>query len=157
MKHLQRFMLTLACAASLIAPGSAAMMGSSAAAHVQPWLGTWTCKAAGNNHTATFSPIFGGSGMRISETGKPSSEELILWDTKRQKWIDQYTDATGAYSTMEGTQTGNNAYHFVTVYPTATGGPTLSVMMPNKTTYKTIFTGMMNGKTMVQHETCTKT
>jgi hypothetical protein len=149
-------MFTLICAASLVAPGSAAMMGGSAAAHVQPWLGTWSCKAPGNNHTATFSPIFGGSGMRISETGKPSSEELVMWDSKRQKWIDQYTDATGAYSTMVGTQTGNNAYHFTTVYPSAMG-PTLMVTMPNKSTYTTTFTGMMNGKKLVQHETCTKT
>jgi hypothetical protein len=130
------------------------MMGGSAAAHIQPWLGTWSCKTVGNNHTATFSPIFGGSGMRISETGKLPSEELVLWDGKRQKWIDQYTDSSGAYSTMEGTQSGNT-YRFVTVYPA--GGPTLSVVMPNKTTYSTTFMGMMNGKKMVQRETCTKT
>ena len=101
MKQLLTGFLTAVFTVSSIAAAHAAgMQGGTPADHIRPWLGTWSCKAAGNNHTATFTPIFGGNGMRISETGKMPSEEIVIWETSRSKWIDQYTDASGTYSTM---------------------------------------------------------
>lgn len=137
----------------MTAANAAAMSHASPASRIQPWLGTWSCQVPGNNHTATFTPIFGGSAMRISETGKGASEEIIVWDAKRNKWIDQYADVSGMYSTMEGTQNGKTIT-FAQVYPTS--GPVLTVTMSSKNTYTTAFTAMMNGKKMTEHEVCTK-
>lgn len=152
MKHLRTLILSLAGAATLAAAANAAAMKP--ADRIRPWLGTWSCKAAGNNHTATFTPVFGGSGMRIAETGKMPSEEIVIFDSKRSKWIDQYTDATGAYNTMEGTPSGNTI-RFTQVYPAA--NTVLTVTMPSKNEFRTTFTGTMNGKTMTQREVCTRT
>jgi hypothetical protein len=143
--------LALIGAASLMTAANAAAM--SPASKIQPWLGTWSCQAAGNPHSATFTPIFGGNAMRISETGKEASEEIIVFDTKRNKWIDQYADVTGAYSTMEGTQNGKTIT-FRQVYPGS--GPVLTVTMVSKNKYTTNFAATMNGKKMTEHETCTK-
>lgn len=154
MRRFRTLSLALICAASLMTAAYAASMSSaSPASQIQPWLGTWSCQSAGNNHTATFTPIFGGNAMRISETGKGASEEIIVFDTKRHKWIDQYADVSGAYSTMEGTQRGKTIT-FSQVYPAS--GPVLTVTMASKNRYTTNFTAMMNGKKMTEHEVCTK-
>lgn len=145
MKHLMMIALALCCTASAAA-------AASPADQIKLWLGTWSCSVPGNPHTATFSPIFGGNGMRISETGKMPSEELVIWDSKSQKWIDQFANAAGMYNTMQGTPRGNTIV-FKQVYPPVSS--TLMVMK-NGNTYKTTFTGMMNGKTMTERETCTR-
>ena len=152
MKHLRTLVLAFGSAAILAAAANAAAMKP--ADRIRPWLGTWSCKAPGNNHTATFSPIFSGTGMRISETGKMASEETVILDRKSGKWIDQYADVTGAYNTMEGTQTGNTV-RFTQTYPASNA--TLTVMMPKKNEFRTTFTGSMNGKTITQREVCTRT
>ena len=128
-------------------------MGASAN-RIQPWLGTWSCKTAGNNHTATFSPLFGGKAMRISETGSVPSEELIAFDGKQQRWIDQYRDASGTYMDFVGTPSANKI-NFAQVYPS--GDASILVTMASKNVYTTIFSATMNGKKMVEHETCTRT
>jgi opacity protein-like surface antigen len=145
---MKRF-LVLAFALCCAAPAGAAMSPSS---QVQAWLGTWSCSAAGNRYTQTFSPIFGGNGMRISETGKMPSEQLVTWDSKSQKWIDQFADPSGAYSTMQGTPSGATI-SFKQVYPPSSNGFTVT---RNGNTYKSAFTGMMNGKRVTQRDTCTK-
>lgn len=152
MKHLRTLVLAFGTVAIVAATANAAAMKP--ADRIKPWLGTWSCKVPGNNHTATFSPIFGGNGMRITETGKMASEEIVVFDTKAGKWIDQYADVTGAYNTMEGTQTGNTV-SFAQVYPAS--NTKLTVTMPSKNQYKTTFVGSMNGKTMTSHEVCTRT
>jgi hypothetical protein len=155
MKYIRTTILAFACIASLTGLGNAAgMMGSSAADRIRPWLGTWSCKSPGNPHTATFTPVFGGTAMRISETGKPPSEEIVTWDSKSHKWIDQYADASGMYNTTEGTQTGNTI-RFRQVYPA--GSSSIVATMASKNTYTTLFTAMMNGKMIQQRETCTRT
>jgi hypothetical protein len=154
MKHIRTLVLVFACTASLAGVVYGASMSSaSPAAQVRPWLGTWSCKAPGNNHTATFTPIFGGNGMRISETGKVPSEEIVVWDAKRHLWIDMYSDASGMYNTMEGTPSGKTI-HFREVYPGP--GATVLATMASKSTYSTTFTASMNGKMMQQRETCTR-
>ena len=92
--------------------------------------------------------------MRITETGKMASEEIVILDSKTGKWIDQYADVTGAYNTMEGTQTGNTV-RFTQTYPASNA--TLTVMMPKKNEFRTTFMGSVNGKTMTQREVCTRT
>ena len=152
MKNLRSFLFALAAGTMLTGMVNAAAMKP--ADRIRPWLGTWSCKAPGNSHTATFTPIFSGNGMRIAENGRMHSEETIVFDSKSGKWIDQYADATGGYSTMQGTQSGNTI-RFTQVYPAA--NTLLTVTMPSSTTYRTTFTGTMNGKTMTQREVCTRT
>jgi hypothetical protein len=130
------------------------MKGGSPASQIRPWLGTWSCKAPGNPHTATFTPVFGGSAMRISETGKNPSEEIITWDAAHHQWIDQYADASGMYNVMNGTPSGKSI-NFKVVYPQA--GPTLTVTMASKNTYTTLFSATMGGKPIQERETCTRT
>lgn len=156
MKRFQSALLTLVFAASAAGAAHAAMQGgSSSAARLKPWLGTWSCRASGNNHTATFSPIFGGTAMRISETGAIPSEEIVVFDSKHNQWVDQYADASGMYNTMAGPQSGNTI-HFAQLYP-AGSGTKLTVSMPSKNTYTTLFSATINGKKIASRETCTRT
>jgi streptogramin lyase len=152
MKYLRTALLLLICAASVAGVVQAANMSAS---KIQPWLGTWSCTSPGNNHTATFTAVFGGNAMTIAETGKPASQETVWFDTKRGKWIDEYADASGEYNVEEGTPSGNSI-HFVQVYP-ASSGPTLLVTMKSSTTYTSLFSATMNGKHIAIRETCTKT
>jgi hypothetical protein len=151
MKYIRTLVLVCTAAASLFAPAGAAAMKP--ADQIRPWLGTWSCKAANNNHTAVFTPVFGGNAMRISESGKVPSEEIVTWDAKHKKWIDQYADASGMYNTMEGTPAGKSI-NFKVVYPS--GGPSLLVTMQSKNTFTTAFSASMNGKTIQERETCTR-
>jgi hypothetical protein len=154
MKQFLTAILTCVFSASIAATALPAMMQTGfSASRIRPWLGTWSCRMAGNNHTATFTPVWGGNAMHISETGKVPSEETIFFDTKRGKWLDQYADASGAYATMEGTPSGNNI-RFRQIYPA--GNPTLLVTMASKNMYTTSYTMTANGKTMTQRETCTR-
>lgn len=73
MKPFSALALALCCTA----PAAAAMSPS---AQIKPWLGTWSC----GKTTQTFTPIFNGTGMRISETGKMASEDIVLWDAKHR-------------------------------------------------------------------------
>lgn len=152
MKQLRTMLFGAATIAMLA--GTAAAAPIKPADSIRPWLGTWSCSAPGNPHTATFTPIFGGKGMRIIETGRMPSEETIVFDIKRGKWIDLYADATGAYNTMEGTPSGKTI-RFTQVYPAAR--TVLTVTMPSSTTYRTTYTGMMNGKAFTAREVCTRT
>ena len=144
MKYPQSAILAVAASAMLSAGAYAAtMQGGSASSRMQPWLGTWACRAAGASHTATFTPVFGGRGMRISETNTPASEEIIIFDSKRNRWIDQYADASGAYFTLEGPQRGNTI-RFSQVYPA--GNAAILVRMTSKNVYTTTYTATLNGK-----------
>lgn len=154
MKHVQSGLLTLAFVTSLFAGAQAAGMGGSASGQIKPWLGTWSCKAGHNPHTATFSPIFGGKAMTISETGAVPSQETVSWDSTHKKWIDQYADASGMTMTSIGTPSGKSI-DFKQVYPS--GDAAIFVTMASKNTYTTVFSVTMNGKKMVEHETCTRT
>ena len=153
MKDIRTMIIAFGCVASVGSVGNAAAMSANPAAQIRPWLGTWSCRAAGNNHTATFTPLFGGNAMRISETGKNPSEEIVIWDLKRRLWIDQYADASGTYNTMQGVPSGKRV-NFKVVYPAA--GPTLLVTMASKNTFTTMFSASMNGKAIQQRETCTR-
>ncbi|HEY9180654.1 MAG TPA: hypothetical protein VIO32_08030 [Candidatus Baltobacteraceae bacterium] len=153
MKQLRSALLTLVFAGAAIAGAHAAGMQTSSITNIHTWFGTWSCKSAGNNHTATFSPLFGGTAGRISENGKMPSEEMVFFDRKKHALIDEHLDASGAYNTMIGKVSGNTI-HFTTVYPGP--GPTLEVVRSSANTFSTTFTGTMNGKTMVQRETCTR-
>ena len=154
MKHVRIGLLTLAFATSFFAGAQAAGMSGSAASQIKPWLGTWSCKVPGNPHTATFSPIFGGKAMTIAETGQVPSQENIVLDTKHGKWIDQYVDASGAAMTFIGTPSGKSL-NFKQSYPS--GDAAIFVTMASKNTYTTVFSVTMNGKKMVERETCTRT
>lgn len=93
--------------------------------------------------------------MRISDAGKMASEELVTWDSKRDKWIDQSADSTGAYATLEGTPSGNTI-RYTQVFP-ADSSFSGVVTRLSKTTYTCSFTTTVNGKTIISNDTCTKT
>lgn len=152
MKHVPIGLLTLAFVTSLFAGAQAAGMGGSASSQIRPWLGTWSCKVPGNPHTATFTSLFGGNAMTIYETGKVPSQETIT--LAKGKWIDQYADASGAYMTFVGTPSGKTI-NFKQNYPR--GDAAILVTMASKNTYTTKFSATMNGKKMVERETCTRT
>jgi hypothetical protein len=152
MKHIRAALLLLTCAATVSAGASAANMSAS---RIQPWLGTWSCNGD-VRLTQTFTPIFGGNAMTISDNSKIPSQETVWFDAKRGKWIDEHADASGDYNVMEGAPSGKTI-HFVEVYPLPANGPTLLVTMPSSTTYTSTYSAMFNGKHITQRDTCTKT
>lgn len=155
MRRFKTLFLALICAGSLMSGAHAASASNeSVAARVSPWLGTWSCKASDETRTMTFSPLFGGSAMRVSETGSVPVEELVTFDAKHQKWIDQHAQASGGYATLEGTQNGKTIV-FSQVYPVS--GPVLTVTMPSKDHFTTSFATTMHGKKITESEVCTKT
>ena len=132
---------------------SMAVTQTQASRQIQDALGTWTCKSSEGTHTATFTPLMGGKGMQIVETGNGGSVDLVTFDVKKQKWIDQHVDAQ-SYGVMEGTPV-KGGIKFTMVYPTGmTGGG--SVMFPSKNMQVSNFYGVMNGKSVTMKETCTK-
>ena len=156
MKWLLAPVLISTCAFVTFASTAAAanMSRADAMKQIQAISGTYACTMTKNNHTATFAPIFNGRAMRVQETAGGGSAELVLFDTHRQKWIDEYVDASGNYSVMEGMPV-KGGIDFTTVYPTGMNA-TLAVRMPSKTTMTTVFKSTMSGKVATQKETCTK-
>ena len=118
--------------------------------HIMDLQGNWTCKGNMGTHTATFTPLFGGKAMRIQEM---NSIETVVFDSRRQKWIDQHIDSEGMYGTMEGAPLANGI-DFTLVYPAAKAAG--KVRMVSKTMQTTDFSMMQNGKMVHQRETCTK-
>jgi hypothetical protein len=154
MTYFRTLVLAVLCAASLSAAVHAAgVKGSAPADVIRPWLGTWSCAVGAVKLTVTFQPLFGGNAMRISGNAQDATEEIVVWDAKRGKWIDEYADAAGSYNTMEGRQAGNTI-RFVQVYPA--GDPAFVMTMPSKNTYTSTYTATMNGKTITERETCTR-
>jgi hypothetical protein len=132
------------------ARGSAAMTSKThAISQMHSLLGTWTCTMGGEHHTQTFSSIMRGNGMRISEH---DSEDLITFDTRRQKWIDEHVGMDG-YSVMEGPSV-KGGVDVVQVYPAADAK--MSVRFPSKNKQVETFSGTMNGKKVSQSATCTR-
>ncbi len=110
---MKRF-LFLAFALSCSIPAAAATSPSS---QIKPWIGTWTCDAGGTKITQTFTPIFGGNAMRITENGSTPTEHVVVWDAKRQGWIDQAADASGSLQH----RAGDGARQFDDVHATLSG------------------------------------
>lgn len=133
-------------------PVPAAMSAARAAAEMQAGMGTWRCTSSEGTHRSTFTPMFGGKGMRISEGAMGGSEDLVTFDAKRGKWIDEHMDATG-YGVMEGVSV-TRGINFVQVYPAGQG--TLMVRFPSRTRQTTVYNGMMNGKAVSMRESCTR-
>jgi len=133
------------------AQASSMMTSAQAKAQIMDLQGTWTCKGAMGTHTTTFTPLYGGKAMRIQEM---NSMETVVFDTKRQKWIDQHIDSDGMYGTMEGTPVAKGI-DFTLVYPAAKAAG--KIRMVSKNVQTTDFTMTQpNGKTMRQRETCTR-
>lgn len=128
-------------------------IGAAPADVIRPWLGLWSCTAYGKTISLTFSPIFGGNGMRVSGGGENPTEQIIVWDAKRRKWIDEYADASGGFNTMEGSQSANTM-RFKQVYPA--GDPAFFMTMTSKNRYFGSYTATENGKTITESETCTR-
>jgi hypothetical protein len=156
MKYIRTLILASICAASLAGAGNAAgmMQGGSSANRIQSWVGAWSCTSKTGNYTATFSSMFSGKGMRLTDTGKMADEHLIVWDAKRGKWIDQSVDASGGYSVMEGTPNGDTI-RFTQAYPA--GSATTLVTRPSKNMFTVSYTAMMKGKMISGRDTCTRT
>lgn len=155
MKRFWTLVLVLVCVGSIEGGAHAASMSpDSATARFRPWLGSWECKAGDDSRTMTFTPILNGTAMRVTESGKLPIEEIVRFDSKRNKWINQHAGASGAYATFEGTQ-GKNKIVFSQVYPAAPG-PVLTVTMPSNNRFTTSFSAMMSGKRMTETELCTK-
>lgn len=146
------FLLAAAAAGGAHAK-SMAMTQAQAAQQMQSSLGTWTCRSSEGKHTATFTSVLGGKGMQILENGNGGSVDLVVFDAKRQKWIDQHADAQ-SYGVMEGTPV-KGGIQFTMVYPSGIPGGG-SVMFPSKNTQVSNFYGVMNGKKITMKETCTK-
>lgn len=129
---------------------SMAMTAAQVKAQINSLQGSWTCKGDGPTHTATFTPMYGGKAMTIAEG---HSLETIVFDMKRQMWIDQHIDADGMYGTMEGAPV-KDGINFTLVYPKvqATG----RIRMKSQTVQTSEFTMMRNGKMVTMRETCTK-
>jgi hypothetical protein len=150
--------LTLCVLFASSAPGAASaksmmMTQAQAAKQIQSTLGTWTCKGSEGTHTATFTSILDGKGMRISENAMGGSEDIVVFDAKRQKWIDQHVDPQ-SYGVMEGTPV-KGGINFALVYPGHMDGAG-SVRFPNKNTQISDFTAIVNGKKVTMKETCTR-
>lgn len=144
----------LGCGAVGSASAKSMMMTQAdATKQIQESLGTWTCKSSEGKHTATFTSIAGGKGMQISENEMGGSVDIVTFDVKRQKWIDQHVDAQG-YGVMEGTPV-KGGIKFNAVYPTGTNAVG-SVMFPGKNTQVSDFTATINGKKANMRETCTR-
>lgn len=132
---------------------SMALTQADAQKQIQDSLGTWTCKSNEGTHTATFTPLMGGKGMQISESENGGSVDIVTFDVKRQKWIDQHLDAQ-SYGVMVGSPV-KGGIDFTLVYPTGmTGAGT--IRFPSKTTQISDFTAVVNGKKVDMRETCTK-
>jgi hypothetical protein len=129
------------------------MTQAQASQQIQDTLGTWTCKSAEGTHTATFTSILGGKGMRITENAMGGSIDTVVFDVKRQKWIDQHVDAQ-SYGVMEGTPV-KRGIDFALVYPGRMNGAG-TVRFPSKNTQVTNFFAVVNGKKVSMKETCTK-
>lgn len=154
MNRFRTILSALLCAGILVTSAHASSESSASnAARLRPWLGTWICRAGNDARTMTFSPILNGSAMRVTESGRMPIEETVTFDAKRQKWINQHVQASGAYATFEGTQSAN-AIEFSQVYPTA--GPTLTVTTKSKTRFTTAYAATVNGKRQTYTELCTK-
>jgi hypothetical protein len=148
------FLAVLMCAGSLIAAAHAASMSStSQTSQLATWFGSWACTVGDENRTMTFSPLFGGRAMRISETGSMPVEEIVTFDAKRHKWVNQHAQASGAFATFEGTQNGNTIV-FSQVYPAT--GPLLTITRTSKNTFTSAFTATIKGKKISNSETCKK-
>jgi hypothetical protein len=146
--------LTILFAGSASLTASAKMMTQTQAMRqIQDALGTWTCKSSEGTHTATFTSVLGGKGMQISENAMGGSEDIVVFDVKRQKWIDQHIDPQ-SYGVMEGTPV-KGGINFTLVYPGHMDGAG-TVRFPNKNTQVSVFNAMVNGKKVTMKETCTK-
>lgn len=151
---------------SLIAAGAcmfAGLLGTAQAARmtqadvmkqISGIVGTYACGAGKTAHTSTFGSMLGGHGLSIAETAGGGSAQQVIFDTRRQKWIDQYVDAQGNYSVMEGTPV-KHGIDFVGVYP-AGYNAALAVRMPSSGKMTTSYKMTMNGKTSTENEACTK-
>lgn len=156
MKRYWTLLFAFVFTGSIGGAANAASMGpDSATARLKPWLGSWECKVGHYSRTMTFTPILNGSAVRIDENGKLPIEEIVRFDSKRNKWINQHAGASGAYATFEGTQTEKNIV-FSQVYPAAPG-PVLTVSLPSNNRFTTSFSTMTSGKRMTDTELCTKT
>jgi hypothetical protein len=129
------------------------MTQAQASKQIQDTVGTWTCKSPEGTHTATFTSILGGKGMHISEDVMGGSEDTVVFDVKKQKWIDQHVDAQ-SYGVMEGTPM-KGGINFTLVYPAHMDGAG-TVRFPNKNTQVTNFFAMVKGKKVSMKETCTR-
>jgi hypothetical protein len=136
---------------SCVTVQAARLTQSDIAKQIKSISGTYTCKSGNMSHTSTFKSIYGGHGILISESG---SNEQVLFDTRRQKWIDEHIDSDGGYSVMEGSPL-KHGIDFTNVYPSGFNA-TLTVRMPVSGKMTTTFKGMMNGKMQTETETCTK-
>ena len=155
MKRFGLLLVALFLVGSFASGADAASMSRASGTNWQsPWLGTWSCKIGAEKRTMTFSPMFGGSSMRVTETGSMPVEEIVTFDAKRQKFINQHTQASGGYATMEGTQHGKTIV-FSQVYPAP--GSVLTVTRTSKNTFTSAFAATMHGKSISSNETCTKT
>jgi hypothetical protein len=143
--------LLICSAAGAAHAKSMAITQAEAQKQIQSSLGTWTCKGSEGTHTATFTPLMGGKGMQISESANGGSVDVVTFDVKRQKWIDQHLDAQ-SYGTMEGTPV-KGGIDFTLVYPREMPGAG-TIRFPSKNTQISDFTAMVNGKKVDMRETC---
>lgn len=142
--------VSLAASAAGVQAKSMTMTAAQVKAQINSLQGSWTCKGDGPTHTATFTSMYGGKAMRIEEG---QSLETVVFDMKRQMWIDQHIGADGMYGTMEGAPV-QDGIDFRLVYPQAQG--TGRIRMKSKNVQTNVFTMMQNGKMVTMRETCTK-
>lgn len=143
----------LIAASAGAAVSAAPMTQADAAKALKGVYGTYSCGSGKMKHTSTFAPLFGGKGMRITESMGGGSESLVVFDAKRQKWINPYVDSQGNYSVMEGTPV-KDGIDFTAVYPQGFSA-TMAVRM-HKSSMTTSMKMSVNGKMQTENETCTK-
>lgn len=143
----------IAASAGAAANAAAPMTQADAAKALKSVYGTYSCGSGKTKHTSTFAPLFGGKGMSITESMGGGSESLVVFDAKRQKWINPYVDSHGNYSVMEGTPV-KDGIDFTAVYPEGFNA-TLTVRM-HKSSMTTSMKMNVNGKMQTENETCTK-
>jgi len=144
----------LIAASAGAAVNAAPMTQADAAKALKGVYGTYSCGSGKTKHTSTFAPLFGGKAMSITESMGGGSESLVVFDAKRQKWINPYVDAQGNYSVMEGTPV-KGGIDFKAVYPQGFNA-TMAVRMPSAKKMTTSMKMDMNGKMQTENETCTK-
>ena len=144
-------LIALFAASCLSSAHASPLSAAGAAAMIKNTLGTFTCTVGSKQHKATFTSMFGGHQMAITESDNSS---LVTFDVKRQKWIDEYIGSDGSYSVMEGTPV-KDGIDFTGVYP-AGFNANLHVRYIGKDKMTTSFSMMMNGKMATSNETCVR-
>ncbi|MFN2450199.1 MAG: hypothetical protein ABR508_10515 [Candidatus Baltobacteraceae bacterium] len=116
-------------------------------------LGAFTCTTGGaRKHSSTFSPLFGGKAMELSEA---TERGFVTYDRSKNKWIYSYLGADGSYSLLEGKSVAANGIDFTSVYPSGMN-TTLKVRYQSTKHFTVRFSGVVNGKAFGQTEICSR-